>query len=189
MKVNTHDAEDHYDSPITPTSPQNIPSSPPPSFRSRTSSITSRRVLSQDPLGHDVNQDLADTFDDGEDSDAENDGDDRQRLMRADPRPMSGANTPPQNAPAVAPRIERRVTELPSFTTSRSVNRPTNDGVFANLSAKLERGEQSEEKPPVSQFPHQASHILMYTDLRTSSRRCHTPVLGNNSSRSRNVYR
>lgn len=122
-------------------------------------------MLSQDPLGNDVNQDLADTFDDGEDSDAENDGDDRQRLMRADTRPISGVNTPLQNAPAVAPRIERRVTELPSFTTSRSVNRPTNDGVFANLSAKLERGEQSEEKPPVSQFPYQASHILMYSDL------------------------
>src|SRR6202034_1384113 len=33
-------------------------------------------------------------------------------------------------------------------THTRSVNRSTNDGVFANLAAKPERGEQVDEKPP-----------------------------------------
>jgi hypothetical protein len=117
--------------------------------------------LSQDPAGNDVNQDLADTFDDGEDSDAENDGDDRQRLMRADTRNMSNTSTPPtRDASATVPRIERRVTELPSFTGSRAINRPTNDGVFANLSAKPERGEQTEEKPPVRVLLFNYFHLL-----------------------------
>jgi hypothetical protein len=43
---------------------------------------------------------------------------------------------------------------LPTFTTagsggSRSVA-PSNDGVFANLAAKPERGEKNEDLPPVS---------------------------------------
>ena len=61
----------------SPISPQ-IPSSPPPSFRSRASSPTRHPRT--------VDQNLADTFDaDGSDSDEENDGDDRQRLMRGTP--------------------------------------------------------------------------------------------------------
>jgi hypothetical protein len=52
------------------------------------------------------------------------------------------------------PRIPRRPTILPSFTApgpggSRSVA-PSNDGVFANLAAKPERGEKNEDLPPVS---------------------------------------
>lgn len=151
--MNTRD-EDDIESPIAPSSRQNIPSSPPPSFRSRTSSPSSRRLLSQDPLAQDADQDLADTFDDGEESDAENDGDARQRLMRADSAQLSTHNAQPNVSAATngAPVIERRITELPAFrpsTTSTTVQRPTNDGVFANLSAKLERGEDLEEKPPV----------------------------------------
>ena len=147
-QINAHD--DDYDSPVTPSHDGPVPSSPPPSFRSRASSPTSRRLLDTDPLATEADQNLADTFDDGV-SDHEDHGDDRQRLMRGDISSLeqsttTGARTPPQ--------IERRVTELPVFTPpaarpqGRSVNRPTNDGVFANLAAKPERGENLDEKPP-----------------------------------------
>jgi len=147
--VNAHD--DNVDSPLSPNSRHGIPSSPPPSFRSRTSSPTSRRLLAQDPLSSEADQDLADTFDDGEGSDAENDGDDRQRLMRADPMAARQDATPAATSPpdtTSSPAIERRVTELPAFRPMpASASRPT-DGVFANLSAKPERGAALEEKPP-----------------------------------------
>lgn len=136
---------------MTPTSPSRLPTSPPPSFHSRASSPTSRHLLGQDPLASEAEQNLADAFDDGEASDAENDGDDRQRLMRGD---APSATTPnPSVASPNAPVVERRVTELPVFrpqTQARALNRPTNDGVFANLAAKPERGEVQDEKPPVS---------------------------------------
>lgn len=157
-QVNSHD-DDDFNSPVTPSESQRIPNSPPPSFRSRDSSPTSRRLLSQDPLGHDADQDLADTFDDGDGSDAENDVDDRQRLMRADPNATTTTTTQsplPASAPNTTqqPRVERRVTELPAFRPTPRAGGTSqtqaNDGVFANLSAKLERGEQLEEKPPVN---------------------------------------
>jgi hypothetical protein len=88
-QVNSHD-DDDIGSPVNSFSPQGTPSSPPPSFRSRDSSPTSRLLLAQDPLSNNADQDLADTFDDGEESDAENDGDDRQRLMRAEPNTTRG---------------------------------------------------------------------------------------------------
>ena len=151
-QVNSHD-DDDFNSPVTSTNAQGVPSSPPPSFRSRDSSPTSRRLLAQDPLSNNADQDLADTFDDGEESDAENDGDDRQRLMRGDPStppPDRSDSESTQNTTRQPPRVERRVTELPAFRpTSRAAPVPANDGVFANIAAKLDRGEQLEEKPPV----------------------------------------
>ncbi|KIW89045.1 uncharacterized protein Z519_10530 [Cladophialophora bantiana CBS 173.52] len=149
LQLNSHD--DDIDSPVSPDTPRPIPSSPPPSFRSRASSPTSRRLLAQDPLSTQADQDhLEDTFDDGEGSDTENDGDDRQRLMRADTglsrQDASPSSTSvPDTRPA--PTIERRVTELPVFRPMPASMRAT-DGVFANLSAKPERGDQVEEKPP-----------------------------------------
>ncbi|KAL6253291.1 hypothetical protein RBB50_001014 [Rhinocladiella similis] len=146
--VNTHD--DEIDSPLTPHSRHGIPSSPPPSFHSRASSPTGRRLLNQDPLSSVADRDLEDTFDDGDASDAENDGDDRQRLMRADAPPtgQDAATTqiPPTN-PSSVPTVERRVTELPAFRPMPASARPM-DGVFANLSAKPERGEPIDDKPP-----------------------------------------
>jgi hypothetical protein len=135
------------DTPITP-------SSPPPSFRSRASSPTSRHLLSD---ASPVDQNLADTFDaDGSDSDEENDGDDRQRLMRGTPASSTTENapTPPttESTPAPPP-VERRPTYLPAFTptTTRVYGGGSgSDGVFANLSAKPETGEKMEEHPPVS---------------------------------------
>ena len=134
-----------------------IPSSPPPSFRSRASSPSSRHLLSsEDPITTDAERTLADTFDDGTASDNEsNDGDARQRLMRGNPNPQVADD-------ADRPTIQRAVTELPSFpaaapgTLAAPVRvygggtRPSsNDGVFANLSAKPEHGEKLEEQPPV----------------------------------------
>ncbi|KIW11646.1 hypothetical protein PV08_10948 [Exophiala spinifera] len=146
--VNTHD--DEPGSPLTPHSSHGIPASPPPSFHSRASSPTGRRLLRQDSLASDADRDLEDTFDDGEASDADNDGDDRQRLMRADP-PSAAQHPPTPRVPSTnslsAPPVERRVTELPAFRPMPASARAM-DGVFANLSAKPERGEPIDDKPP-----------------------------------------
>lgn len=137
--------DDEDDSPITSQPAQQWPpASPPPSFRSRASSPTngaSRRLLSDDPLSHDEDGTLADTFDSDSEDDEDGDGrDDRQRLMRGNPQPEA------------APGIQRRVTELPVFNTqppsSGRVYGGGNGGVWANLSAKPTRGEDAEEKPP-----------------------------------------
>jgi len=132
------------------------PSSPPPSFRSRASSPTSRHLLAD---ASPVDQNLADTFDaDGSDSDGENDGDDRQRLMRGTPTSTSTEQvaTPPtpitttESTPAPPP-VVRRPTHFPVFTptTTRVYGGGSgSDGVFANLSAKPETGEKTEEHPP-----------------------------------------
>jgi hypothetical protein len=140
----------------SPISPQ-IPSSPPPSFRSRASSPTSRHTVEST-----VDQNLADTFDaDGSDSDEENDGDDRQRLMRGTPTSSSTEQLNTQSTTTSEtrppPPIERRPTHLPEFARPRPTGRvygggSGSDGVFANLSAKPEAGEKTEEHPPVSTF-------------------------------------
>lgn len=132
--------EDDAVTPITPTSP-------PPSFRSRNSSPTSRNAR--------VDQNLADTFDaDGSDSDDDNDGDDRQRLMRGTPSTSSGEQSVAEGGngdgrPAV---VESRSTYAPVFapTVAGRVygGGSGSDGVFANLSAKPERGEKLDEHPP-----------------------------------------
>ncbi|KAL9125874.1 MAG: hypothetical protein Q9217_004987 [Psora testacea] len=158
---------DHDDTTMTPLNSQerhSTPSSPPPSFRSRASSPSSRHLLShEDPAITDAERTLADTFDDGSDSDEEgnNGGDDRQRLMRS--------NTIPSNQDARTvhdgnrPDIQRMVTQFPPSAAPVSLNDParphngtaahsafthSNDGVFANLNAKPERGEKLEEQPP-----------------------------------------
>jgi hypothetical protein len=140
------------ESPVEPR----VPNSPPPSFRSRTSSPNSRHNA-ETP----VDQNLADTFDaDGSDSDEDNDGDDRQRLMRGTPSSSSTEQVNTQSTTTSEtprpPIIERRVTHLPAFapvqpTSGRVYGGGSgSDGVFANLSAKPETGEKVEEHPPVS---------------------------------------
>jgi len=146
LQVSANDEE-------SPISPQ-IPTSPPPSFRSHASSPTRRPTA--------VDQNLADTFDaDGSDSDEENDGDDRQRLMRGTPtssstEQLNADSTTPSETPR-PPVIERRPTHLPEFAPPRPTGRiygggSGSDGVFANLSAKPEAGEKTEEHPPVSRL-------------------------------------
>ncbi|KAE8147197.1 hypothetical protein BDV25DRAFT_160874 [Aspergillus avenaceus] len=162
QRVNAHDDDEepqsHSSIPLRST-----PNSPPPSFRSRSTSPSSRRLLHDDPLRNDEDQTLADAFGDGSDSE-EDEPDDRQRLMRAQPelRPMadsssaftgssSGASSEPQQDTEQQRGLQRRQTILPSFGTSSTgsrVIRSTNDGVFANLAAKPERGEKNEDLPP-----------------------------------------
>ncbi|KAH8819635.1 hypothetical protein F5884DRAFT_761271 [Xylogone sp. PMI_703] len=135
-RVSGHDEDE------SPISPQ-IPDSPPPSFRSRASSPTSRHTANST-----VDQNLADAFDaDGSDSDDDNDGDDRQRLMRGSP-----SSSTPQETGATG-----GVTEAERYIPPQPTPRPTgrvygggtgSDGVFANLSAKPEVGEKLEEHPP-----------------------------------------
>jgi hypothetical protein len=68
--------------------------------------------------------------------------------MRANP---GDAQSQTQQTGARPVQIERRVTELPAFRAPTvQLEQQANDGVFANLGAKLERGEQVDEKPPVS---------------------------------------
>jgi hypothetical protein len=146
-QVAAHEADD---SPLTSLGAQQWPpASPPPSFHSRSPSPAdqaSRRLLSADPLTHEEDRTLADTFDSDSDDDEDGDGrDDRQRLMRGNP--------PSEDVEPIAQGIQRRVTELPTFNTqaptSGRVYGGGNGGVWANLSAKPTRGEDAEEKPPV----------------------------------------
>ncbi|KAL8725362.1 MAG: hypothetical protein Q9166_007422 [cf. Caloplaca sp. 2 TL-2023] len=137
-----------------------VPSSPPPSFRSRSSSPFSRHLLaSEDPLVSEADRTLADTFDDSSASDAESNegGDDRQRLMRGNAIPSNEGQTTTVSGGSRPVLIQRTVTEFPGVTPvapGRTRGMPystftaSNDGVFANLSAKPERGEKQEEKPP-----------------------------------------
>lgn len=142
-----------------PTSP--IPASPPPSFRSRASSLTSHRLL---PSSND-HEALSDAFDaDGSDSDEENDGDHRQRLMRGTPTSTSDEESDATNSerPQLA---ERHITQIPTFPPDNPLSGRVygggsgSDGVFANLNAKPESGEKLEEHPPVCLFQIHVSKI------------------------------
>ena len=131
------------------------PDSPPPPFRSRASSIASRRHPSQYSSGP-VDRTLEDTFDAGPNADVDNDAidDDRQRLMR------DAATRSSQDPGTRRSGFARAVTSLPSiFGSSRGRNTgpsaTSNDGVFANINAKPESGEKMEEQPPVSR-----SHLV-----------------------------
>ncbi|EEQ30504.1 hypothetical protein McanMca71_000790 [Microsporum canis] len=137
--VNTRNEDDAVGSQTI----QPIPSSPPPSFHSRTPSPTSRRLLSQDPLHSDADRTLADAFgdDDGHSDDEEGD-DDRQRLMRGSP-----ANTTPDHSTPETPARSSNSQARANASASRVI-RGANDGVFANLSAKPERGEKLDDLPP-----------------------------------------
>ncbi|KAG7114262.1 Metal homeostatis protein BSD2 like [Verticillium longisporum] len=117
------------------------PNSPPPSFHSRQSSRERSRV---DPT-------LADAFDtDGDDSDDE--GDDRQRLVRGGN--SRGASRP--DTPTESP-TDQSIPQFPPSQPSGASTTPyrvygagtDNGGVFSNLMAKPERAtEEKEEMPP-----------------------------------------
>ena len=140
-----------------------IPNSPPPSFRSndsspRASHTSHRRTTSQ------PRDDLADAFDaDGSDSEEENDGDDRQRLMRGTPSAAaasgvassSGAQTDGAIQLSETPAPPRPVGQAP--IQGRVYGGGSGDGVWANLSAKPERGEK-----PIEEFPPVSSHYLSF---------------------------
>ncbi|EDN08813.1 metal homeostatis protein bsd2 [Histoplasma capsulatum] len=160
QRVDGHDADDDDEQTLYPVPSGPVPSSPPPSFHSRSSSPPSRRVLSQDPLHSEADQTLADTFgDDDEDSDAEDGVDDRQRLMRGNTSSQgnsvstnfgSGGNRAQPQAVSAAGNVTQAASTPPISTSSRTIRGAgtTNDGVFANLAAKPERGEKTEDLPP-----------------------------------------
>jgi len=160
QRVDAHDDDEDDEMTIGPSPSGPLPSSPPPSFHSRSSSPTSRLVFSQDPLHSEADQTLADAFgDDGGDSDAEEEMDDRQRLMRGN-NSTSGLNA---DAPYIRgvenvqqpPVMQRTIIQIPAFNPPTAASArvvggagTTNDGVFANLAAKPERGEKDEDLPP-----------------------------------------
>ncbi|KAJ5172907.1 hypothetical protein N7492_005500 [Penicillium capsulatum] len=165
QRVNAHDEEDGTHSyPLNPTRSDLTPTSPPPSFRSRSASPSSRRLLHDDPLHNDDDQTLADAFGDEDGSDEENEPDDRQRLMRANPDASSSIDHGPAAASSSSetgtdvhhqPHVSmppRRTTILPRFLSrfsgANQSSAPSNDGVFANLAAKPERGDKNEDLPP-----------------------------------------
>ena len=165
-QVATTDADDHVEnSPASPLphsgphQPYPIPSSPPPSFRSRNSSPSSRRLLAEDPLvaHEDQSRTLADAFD-ADDSDHDDDDDvvdDRQRLMRAQTN-----RTEEPASPVSRPLAQRQMTQLPTFVPAAPGGRVYGggrDAVFANMSAKPTTGEEADEKPPVSKV-HRSIH-------------------------------
>ncbi|KAJ5544769.1 hypothetical protein N7535_006845 [Penicillium sp. DV-2018c] len=163
-RVNPHDEEEGPHSyPLNTRTEHN--SSTTPSFRSgsRSSSPSSRRLLHDDPLHDNDERTLADAFGDEDVSDDDNEPDDRQRLMRADPSfRASPDNSPTASASSSDARgdimgsspsgVPRRPTVLPTFPAPSSGGSrhiaPSNDGVFANLAAKPERGGKSEDLPP-----------------------------------------
>lgn len=173
------------------------PVSPPPSFHSRASSPTSRRLLSShDPLISDAERALADSFDSPSDDEDPYGGDER-RIQGSQSSAQTGDASTEQNDTRRG--LERRVTELPVFTPavstgSRAITRPTHDGVFTNLSAKPERGEKTEDQPPVGVLMRVVnllteSMLSSLLELRTSRRGCYSSILGNHHSRSWNWLR
>lgn len=137
-----------------------FPTSPPPSFRSRTSS---RRPSRDDAPRTVQEQDLDDAFD--APSDDEDENQDQRRLIPSSSRRASADsdnasdNDNNDNTATTRPAVpERRITEIPVFTpaapSSNSTGRVyggaqgTSDGVFANITAKPRAGEDLEEKPP-----------------------------------------
>ncbi|KAI9885226.1 MAG: hypothetical protein M1823_002965 [Watsoniomyces obsoletus] len=150
---------------------QPTPASPPPSFHSRASSPTGRPTRQQEPLISEAERALADSFD----TNSDDDDDENDDINDEDARRMQGGQssswrcgwdnnnnnnaqeTTPGSAEGVRRPILRRVTEIPVFTspvpgptttTGRTMPRTANDGVFANLSAKPDGNEKTEDQPP-----------------------------------------
>ncbi|KAK0714164.1 metal homeostatis protein BSD2 [Lasiosphaeria miniovina] len=149
-RVNAQD-EDEPETPTAPLprAPYPIPNSPPPSFHSRASSILSRE------REHRVDPDLADAFDaDGDESDDE--ADDTQRLvpnnsLPADSEPSATTPRPPHPAGGQMSQSQTAATAASAPTSLRVYGSGIqSDGVFSNLAARPERGNEveKEEQPP-----------------------------------------
>lgn len=143
-RVDNHDAED----PTTPVQGLGemhpIPNSPPPSFHSRSSSNERRRNR--------VDADLADAFGDDED-DSDDEADDRQRLVRN--TPPTEPSTPTQETQEAQARTGRNgYQSVPQPSQGSNGGRVFGggsqaDGVFSNMAAKPERGDdEKDEQPP-----------------------------------------
>lgn len=141
LQVNAHDEDEEHD---VPQRRVQIPNSPPPSFHSRASSPNRNGR---------VNNDLADAFDDDDASDDE--ADDRQRLVRQNSTPTirSTSDSSRSSAPAASASIPATADTTSSSSRPRVMGGGNaSDGVFANMSARPERGDanaEKEEQPPV----------------------------------------
>lgn len=140
-RVNAQDDDDHS----SQTESRHLhaaPNSPPPSFHSRASSPNRNGQ---------VDSTLADAFDDsGESSDEE--GDDRQRLVRRNSGPSPGTDAAP-NTTSSAATSPPHIPPVPATSAARHQRvmggGVGSDGVFANMSARPERVEsEKEEMPP-----------------------------------------
>lgn len=151
-QVNAHDDnEPGTPAARTPSPTDAVPNSPPPSFHSRASSVTS-----QERNGR-VDAALADAFDtEGDDSDDE--PDDRQRLVRGNSFPASPDPARAGDAASNIPRAtvpERQTTQSSQPSGQAAPYRVygggiQSDGVFSNLAAKPDAGgAEKEEQPPV----------------------------------------
>lgn len=155
-RVNAHEDDDTDDIPSPRSRIDATPSSPPPSFHSRSSSLSSRRLLRDSSHPSEADQTLADTFGEGDGSDEEDEPDDRQRLMRATVESaeqnhgIDSSSAPNSETPNAFPSsdVSRRPTTFSAPTGPSRVITSANDGVFANMAAKPERGEKNEDLPP-----------------------------------------
>ena len=153
--INAQDDDDHIQGPSINISPPVVPASPPPPFSSRPTSPTdndaSRRDLRNDDYAEDPDRTLEDAFG-SEDSDDDGEDDSRRRLVQpsASSENLNHDNNNSSVASSSGP-VETRVSHYPAFatTTNKTYGQGT-DGVFANLAAKPSRGDDPEEKPPVS---------------------------------------
>ncbi|KAK3070946.1 hypothetical protein LTR53_009535 [Teratosphaeriaceae sp. CCFEE 6253] len=140
-------ADDENDDAI-PQPPTAIPSSPPPSFRSRRSSH-------DEAHRSEAERNLDDAFDaPSDDEDNDRGPHDQRRLISSEYPPTTPVEEVVEETGARPTTGQRRVTEIPVFAPSatggRAVanNSQSNDGVWANLNAKPRAGEDLEEKPP-----------------------------------------
>lgn len=142
-RVNVQDDDDHVSSVTAARPSHTVSPSPPPSFHSRASSPRRRREV--DPT-------LADAFDDSDES-SDDEGDDRQRLVRQNSVPERGAAAiAPLSRPTAGAGVGNHDGSNPQSSASRQRilgGGVGTDGVFANMAARPERVEsEKEEQPP-----------------------------------------
>ncbi|KAK6497742.1 hypothetical protein TWF481_012145 [Arthrobotrys musiformis] len=123
-----------------------VPTSPPPSFRSRPESPVS-------PIEANENTALADSFDSSDDEDDDLRSHNRGRGAAQETVHYETALpyiAPSSSTPTPQPTTSSTTTTPPSATTRRVIGNSSNDGVFANLSAKPSVGTEKplEEHPP-----------------------------------------
>lgn len=122
-----------------------IPNSPPPSFHSRHASPERRNH---------VDPDLADAFG-GDDDESDDEADDRQRLVQGPSAPAEPAG-PAHDEGTAQPATSRNGYSSVPQPSGAHAGRVYGggsqaDGVFSNMSAKPERGDnEKDEQPPVS---------------------------------------
>lgn len=120
LQVNTHDDSD--------TTTPAVPSSPPPSFHSRSTSPSSRRLLPNESRDNEADRTLEDAFGGDDDSDSDDEPDDRQRLMRAGTNSRTPSYNSNHNAGETAPSSSQLQSQSQLQTQSQSGTEGRQDG-------------------------------------------------------------